>query len=140
VYVYLKDATLQEFNPDSNTCVISEIPTQNKLIGGTMKLGNYDTIICNNSIAYSIYNKNIITERHRHRYEVDLKYKDILNKHGLHFTGTDNSKTRMNILELCTDTHPFFFATQFHPEFKTRPLEPTPIFSVFIGKCCVGIV
>ncbi|HDH31573.1 MAG TPA: CTP synthase, partial [Candidatus Wolfebacteria bacterium] len=83
-------------------------------------------------IAYHAYKQHLISERHRHRYEVNPQYIEKLEKKGLVFSGFSPDRKLMEILELSRETHPFFLATQFHPEFKSRPLNPHPLFKEFI--------
>ncbi len=102
----------------------------NKELGGTMRLGSYPAELLNNSLIRNIYKSKIITERHRHRYEVNTNYKDQFEKKGLLFSGNSPDKSLPEIVEL--KNHPWFIGVQFHPEFKSRPLAPHPLFSSFI--------
>ncbi len=99
-------------------------------LGGTMRLGSYPAELLNNSLIKSIYRSKIITERHRHRYEVNMNYKDQFERKGLLFSGNSPDKSLPEIIEL--KNHPWFIGVQFHPEFKSRPLTPHPLFSSFI--------
>lgn len=99
-------------------------------LGGTMRLGAYDCIISKDSLAEKIYNKSKISERHRHRYEVNINFKDKLEKSGLKFSGLSPDKTLPEIVEI-TD-HKFFVAVQFHPELKSKPFEAHPLFVEFV--------
>jgi len=101
-----------------------------KNLGGTMRLGSYDAIIKNNSFISKIYPKNRIKERHRHRYEVNIKYKEDFEKKGLIFSALSPDGMLPEIIEL--KNHPWFVGVQFHPEFKSRPFTPHPLFSSFI--------
>ena len=101
-----------------------------KDLGGTMRLGLYDAIIKNNSLISKIYSEKRIKERHRHRYEVNIKYKKDFEKKGLIFSALSPDGTLPEIIEL--DNHPWFVGVQFHPEFKSRPFTPHPLFSSFI--------
>ena len=101
-----------------------------KNLGGTMRLGSYDAILKNNSLISSIYNMKKIQERHRHRYEVNIKYKNDFEKKGLIFSALSPDGTLPEIIEL--KNHPWFIGVQFHPEFKSRPFTPHPLFSSFI--------
>jgi len=101
-----------------------------KDLGGTMRLGLYDAVIKNNSIISKIYNMKKISERHRHRYEVNIKYKNQFEKKGLIFSGLSPDGTLPEIIEL--KNHPWFIGVQFHPEFRSRPFTPHPLFSSFI--------
>jgi len=101
-----------------------------KNLGGTMRLGLYDAIIKNNSLISKIYPEKRIKERHRHRYEVNIKYKKDFEKKGLIFSALSPDGTLPEIIEL--NNHPWFVGVQFHPEFKSRPFTPHPLFSSFI--------
>ena len=101
-----------------------------KDLGGTMRLGSYDAILSNNTLIRKIYGSKLIKERHRHRYEVNKNYKDKFEKKGLIFSGNSPDKNLPEIIEL--KNHPWFIGVQFHPEFKSRPLSPHPLFSSFI--------
>ncbi|MFQ6061935.1 MAG: CTP synthase, partial [Methanosarcinales archaeon] len=114
--------------------VIDLLPEQNGIsdLGGTMRLGDYKTIIKKDTLAYRIYGKTEIVERHRHRYEVNPSYVEQIERAGMRFSGRDGKGIRMEIAEI--PTHRFFIGTQFHPEFKSRPLHPHPIFKKFIEE------
>jgi len=101
-----------------------------KNLGGTMRLGLYDAILKNNSLISKIYSEKKIKERHRHRYEVNVDYKDAFEKKGLIFSALSPDGTLPEIIEL--KGHPWFVGVQFHPEFKSRPFTPHPLFSSFI--------
>ncbi|MGD0945845.1 MAG: CTP synthase [Candidatus Binatia bacterium] len=98
--------------------------------GGTMRLGAYPCVLREDSLAFRVYGKRKISERHRHRYEVNNAYRDILSKHGLIFSGLSPDEQLVEMIELAD--HPWFLASQFHPEFKSRPLECHPMFKGFI--------
>ncbi|MDA9084741.1 CTP synthase [Candidatus Pelagibacter sp.] len=102
----------------------------NKDLGGTMRLGLFDAKLEDNSLIKKIYKSKSIQERHRHRYEVNIAYKDQFEKNGLIFSGLSPDNRLPEIIEL--KNHPWFVAVQFHPEFKSRPLAPHPLFSSFI--------
>ena len=99
-------------------------------LGGTMRLGSYDAVLKNNSLISKIYSEKKIKERHRHRYEVNIKYKKDFEKKGLIFSALSPDGTLPEIIELTN--HPWFVGVQFHPEFKSRPFSPHPLFSSFI--------
>ncbi len=99
-------------------------------LGGTMRLGLYDAILKSNSLISKIYSEKIIKERHRHRYEVNIKYRNEFEKKGLIFSALSPDGTLPEIIEL--KNHPWFIGVQFHPEFKSRPFTPHPLFSSFI--------
>ena len=101
-----------------------------KDLGGTMRLGSYDAILKSNSLIYKIYSMKKIKERHRHRYEVNIKYKDEFEKKGLIFSALSPDGLLPEIIEL--KNHPWFVGVQFHPEFKSRPFTPHPLFSSFV--------
>ena len=101
-----------------------------KNLGGTMRLGLYDAVLKSNSFIYKIYSEKKIKERHRHRYEVNIKYKNDFEKKGLIFSALSPDGSLPEIVEL--KDHPWFIGVQFHPEFKSRPFEPHPLFSSFI--------
>ena len=101
-----------------------------KNLGGTMRLGLYEAILKDNSLIQKIYKSKSIKERHRHRYEVNIAYKDQFEKNGMIFSGLSPDKKLPEIIEL--KNHPWFVGVQFHPEFRSRPLAPHPLFSSFI--------
>ena len=100
-------------------------------IGGTMRLGAYECQIIPNTKVSSIYNKSLIFERHRHRYEVNINYRSVLEKHGLKFSGLSPDGLLPEIIEL--EGHPWFIGVQFHPELKSKPFDPHPLFVSFIA-------
>jgi len=135
----IKKATSSEFGPGGVPIVglITEWNRDGKLIkgtdkdlGGTMRLGLYEAKLKENSLIKKIYKSKLIQERHRHRYEVNISYKDKFEKNGLIFSGLSPDHKLPEIIEL--KNHPWFVAVQFHPEFKSRPLAPHPLFSSFI--------
>ena len=95
-----------------------------------MRLGLYDAMLKNNSLIYKIYSVKKISERHRHRYEVNIKYKEKFEKKGLIFSALSPDGLLPEIIEL--NSHPWFVGVQFHPEFKSRPFTPHPLFSSFV--------
>ena len=101
-----------------------------KYFGGTMRLGSYDAKLKDKTMIKKIYRKNLISERHRHRYEVNIGYKDRFEKNGMTFSGISPDGLLPEIIEL--KNHPWFIGVQFHPEFKSRPFAPHPLFSSFI--------
>ena len=135
--VGLKDAHTTEIKPDTKNPVIDIMPDQKKLMaeknyGGTMRLGAYPAHLQKGTIAYKAYKDAKISERHRHRFEVNPDYIEQLEKAGLVFSGKSPDGILMEIAELPKAKHPFFVGTQFHPEFKSTPLKPHPLFYVFI--------
>ncbi len=135
----IKKATSSEFDKKGIPFVglINEWIKDGKIIkgtdkdlGGTMRLGSYEARLKENSIIKKIYGKNIIKERHRHRYEVNINYREKFEKNGMLFSGLSPDGVLPEIIEL--KNHPWFIGVQFHPEFKSRPLDPHPLFSSFI--------
>ncbi len=131
----LKDANSTEINPETPKPVIDLMPEQRgiEIKGATMRLGAHKIIIKPNTLAHRLYKNDEIYERHRHRFEVNLDYLDKLEKNGLVFSGKSTDGRRMEILEL--PNHFFFFASQFHGEFKSRPVKPEPEYYGFIKAC-----
>jgi len=134
-----KDAHTTEVNQKTPHPVIDILPEQKENIeaknyGATMRLGTYKAKLENNTIAREAYGKSSIFERHRHRYEVNPNYIEKLEKKGLIFSGFSSDRRLMEIAELSRESHPFFLGTQFHPEFKSRPLHPHPLFIEFIKE------
>ena len=107
-----------------------KIKGTDKNLGGTMRLGSYEAKLKENSLIKKIYKKDIIKERHRHRYEVNINFKEQFEKKGMIFSGLSPDEILPEIIEL--KSHPWFVGVQFHPEFKSRPLAPHPLFSSFI--------
>ena len=101
-------------------------------LGGTQRLGTYDAEIKKDTLAYKLYGSDRIKERHRHRYEVDIKYKDELEKNGMIMSGLSPDGKLPEIIEL--KDHVFFIASQFHPEFNSNPFKPNPLFKGFIEE------
>ena len=129
----IKDANSSEFNKGkkSKNEIVVFMPEGDKTkMGGTMRLGARETIIEEGTLAYKLYGEKVISERHRHRYEVNTKFVKILEKNGMKFSGKnlDSAKTgeRMEIVEI--ETHEYFIATQYHPEFQSKPCHPSPVF------------
>lgn len=144
--VGLKDAHTEEVNPESKNKVIHSIPFDKKYQrikgdGTSMRLGGYDCVLKPNTLAYSIYESynafkdkktHTINERHRHRFEFNNEYKKVLEDAGLVFSGASPDDFFVEFIELPRDKHPFFIATQAHPEYKSTPLHPHPIFVEFL--------
>ncbi len=135
----IKNASTSEFGNNCTPVVglLEEWQKGNKKIkgtkknlGGTMRLGLYDAVLKNNSLISKIYSEKKIKERHRHRYEVNIKYKNDFEKKGLIFSALSPDGSLPEIIEL--KDHPWFIGVQFHPEFKSRPFTPHPLFSSFI--------
>jgi CTP synthase len=135
----IKDASTTEFGNNCTPVVglLEEwqkgkkiIKGSEKNLGGTMRLGLYEAILKDSSLIYKIYSMKKIRERHRHRYEVNIKYKDEFEKKGLIFSALSPDGMLPEIIEL--KNHPWFVGVQFHPEFKSRPFTPHPLFSSFV--------
>ena len=131
----LKKANSTEFMKKGIDNVIDVMPEQKVLLkekkyGGTMRLGAYKCKLKPGTNSSRAYKSNIISERHRHRYELNNNYREFLEKKGLVIAGINPEKNLVEIIEV--KNHPFFVATQFHPEFKSRPLKPHPLFKEFI--------
>jgi CTP synthase len=131
----LKDANSTEINPESPHPVIDLMPEQRgvEYKGATMRLGSHKIYLQQGTLAYSLYQQEEITERHRHRFEVNLDYIDTFKKNGLCFSGKSSDGRRMETAELPNKY--FFFASQFHGEFKSRPGRPEPEYKGFIQAC-----
>jgi len=133
----LKQAHSTEVNPKTPHPVIHIIPEQKRNLklrayGGTMRLGSWKCQLKSKTRASKIYNQSLISERHRHRYEFNNQYAQQLKKAGLIISGRSVKENLVEIIELPKKTHPFFMATQFHPEYKSKPLKPHPLFLEFI--------
>ncbi len=128
----LKDAHSTEFVPHTKNPVISLLEEQADIdrMGGTMRLGTYPCVIKKNTIAYSEYKQEKISERHRHRFEFTLRYRDDLTKGGMTISGVSPDEKLVEIVEV--QDHPWFVGVQYHPEFKSKPINPHPLFSGFI--------
>ena len=129
----LEGADSAEFSPGTSHPVISLLDSQRKVtdMGGTMRLGAYPCVLQEGTRVREIYGEAEISERHRHRYEVNNEYRERLAAEGLKFAGLSPDGGLVEIIEL--SDHPFFVATQFHPELKSRPTRPHPLFAAFIG-------
>jgi CTP synthase len=126
-------ANSTEFEPDCEVPVIALMQSQRNVtdLGGTMRLGAYPAALKRGSRVSEVYGgATEISERHRHRYEVNTAYKDRLEQHGLKFSGLSPDGVLPEIVEY--DDHPWFIGVQFHPELKSRPFEPHPLFASFI--------
>lgn len=136
----LKDANTAEINPHSSNLVINVMTDQavnlaSKKYGGTMRLGGYTCQLKKGTLAYDAYKQNLIIERHRHRYELNNQYRDLLVKKGLVVSGVNPQRDLVEIIELPKRVHPWFVGVQFHPEFQSRPLKSHPLFLGFIKAC-----
>ena len=134
----INDANSSEFSQNTKDFVIDLLPNQDldkDDVGASMRLGTYPCKIEKNTLTSEIYKDEVIYERHRHRYEVTNKYRDTLEENGLIFSGLSPDNNLVEMIEL--KDHPFFVASQFHPEFKSRPWEPSPIFNSFIKSASI---
>ena len=147
----LKNASTEEIDPKAEHLVIGVMPDQKEKIargemGGSMRLGEYETVLAPGSLVADAYKKygdtknqktktkthTLISERHRHRYEVNPAYIERLTKKGIVFSGTSPDGMLMETMELPSTVHPFFVGVQYHPEFHARPLSPHPLFTAFV--------
>ena len=129
----LKGAMSREFEPEPEHAVIEMMNDQRDVVdkGGTMRLGSYPCDLKGGSLAATVYGTKRIDERHRHRYEVHPQYHEALENGGLSISGMSPDRVLAEIVEL--KDHPWFLGCQFHPEFKSRPLSPHPLFAAFVG-------
>ncbi|MFH2019338.1 MAG: CTP synthase [bacterium] len=135
--VGLKDANSLEIDPSTPNPVIHDIPFNSKYQrikgdGTSMRLGAFDCVLKAGSLAHKIYGKTLISERHRHRYEFNNTFRQAFEEKGFIFSGTSPDDFFVEMIELPSSLHPFFLATQAHPEYKSRPLAPHPIFLAFL--------
>ncbi|MCB9832296.1 MAG: CTP synthase [Planctomycetes bacterium] len=128
----MKDASSTEFAPDCGVPVIDLMAEQQSVTdkGGTMRLGAYPCRLKKDTLAYSLYEKDEISERHRHRWELNNRYLEVLEANGLEPSGINPDKGLVEIVEI--PSHPWFIGVQFHPEFKSKPIRPHPIFRGFV--------
>ncbi|MBF6468794.1 CTP synthase [Nocardia beijingensis] len=137
--VGLAEANSAEFEPDTPHPVISTMADQEQAVageadlGGTMRLGAYPATLAKGSVVAQAYGSEHVSERHRHRYEVNNAYRDKIAESGLRFSGTSPDGHLVEFVELPADVHPFFVATQAHPELKSRPTRPHPLFAALIS-------
>ena len=129
----LKGANSTEFKKSKHNVIdIMEYQKSVKIKGGSMRLGLYPCIIEKKSLAYECYKREFINERHRHRFEVNNNYRKNLSENGMRLAGLSPDGSLVEMIELAKYVHPFFIATQFHPEFKSRLVEPHPVFREFV--------
>ncbi len=128
----IKDADSIEFNPETKNPIICFLPGHDgaENLGGTLRLGAYPCVLVEDTVAYRLYGRKEISERHRHRYEVNNDYREILKSHGMTLSGISPDGRIVEMIEI--EDHPFYVATQAHPEFKSRPDKPHPLFRGFI--------
>jgi CTP synthase len=129
----MEGANSTEFDPDTPWPVIDILEEQKKVThkGGSMRLGTYVTDLQAGSKSFELYHSATITERHRHRYEFNARYRDEMERKGLVIAGTSPDGSLVEIIEL--PDHPYFVACQFHPEFLSKPNHPHPLFHGFVG-------
>jgi CTP synthase len=129
---HLDNAHSSEFNPEAQNPVINLLPEQQDVVdlGGTMRLGLYPCRLTPHTLAFNLYQEEVIYERHRHRYEFNNAYRNLFTESGYAISGTSPDGRLVEIVEL--PGHPFFIASQFHPEFQSRPSNPHPLFRGFI--------
>ena len=136
----IKNAGTTEFDPDCEPVVglmtewdkegSKEVRSKDGDLGGTMRLGAYPCVLSPNSFAYKAYGSDKISERHRHRYEVNMKYEQALRMAGMNISGKSPDGKLPEIVEI--PDHPWFVGVQFHPELKSKPFAPAPLFVAFI--------
>lgn len=159
----IKDAHTEEVDPKTKNKIIHSIPYDEKYQvikgdGVSMRLGTYDCVLKEGSLAWGIYKRHsefssesekvlnqvqddgaiVVSERHRHRFEFNNDYKEVLEQHGLVFSGMSPDEMFVEMIELPKEVHPFFIATQGHPEYRSRPLKPHPIFIEFFSAILSG--
>ncbi len=132
----LTDATSREFEKSGQgpRNFVIDLMADQKLLkakGGTMRLGAYDCTLKKGSLAATIYRRLKLSERHRHRFEFNNQYREIFEKRGMSLSGINEERNLVEIIEL--EGHPWFLAVQFHPEFKSKPMSPHPLFTAFVG-------
>ncbi len=135
----LEGASSSEFDPDTPHAVIATMAEQLAIVGGegdmggTMRLGAYEAVLTPGTIVHELYGTEKVSERHRHRYEVNNAYRDKLEEAGLVISGVSPDTSLVEFVELPRETHPYFVATQAHPEFKSRPTRSHPLFRGLVG-------
>jgi len=135
----LEKAASTEFDPDCPEPVIATMAEQHAYVegagdlGGTMRLGMYPAVLQEGSVVRSAYGTDRVEERHRHRYEVNNSYREQLESAGLVFSGTSPDNNLVEYVELPADVHPYYVSTQSHPELRSRPTRPHPLFAGLVG-------
>ncbi len=136
---HLEGASSAEFEPETKYPVIATMASQEAIVsgegdmGGTMRLGLYPAVLEKGSIVARVYNSELVQERHRHRYEVNNKYRDQISATGLRFTGLSPDQHLVEFVELPEEVHPYYVGTQAHPEFLSRPTRPHPLFAGLVA-------
>jgi CTP synthase len=130
----MEGASSTEFVPDCQYPVIDLMPDQEDITdkGGTMRLGAYPCRVVEGTLAHEAYGEDLVYERHRHRYEVNNSFRDQMAQQGLVFSGVSPDNRLVEMVELNEGEHPWYVAAQFHPEFKSRPTKPQPLFREFV--------
>jgi len=137
--VGLPDASSTEFNPTTSDPVVATMDSQRQIIagqgdlGGTMRLGAYPAVLTEGSVVAEAYGATEVSERHRHRFEVNQAYAGALEGVGMHISGTSPDGSLVEFVELDRSLHPYYVATQAHPEFRSRPTRPHPLFAGLVG-------
>ena len=140
----LADAASTEFEPDTNAPVVATMAEQvahvsgEGQLGATMRLGSYPAELVKGSLVAKLYATTKVAERHRHRYEVNNDYRAQLEAAGLRIVGTSPDSTLVEFIEFDPERHPFFVATQAHPELKSRPTKPHPLFVGLVAAALHG--
>ena len=135
----LLEASSSEFDPQTPDPVVATMAEQLVIVdgagdlGGTMRLGSYEAVLTPGSVVAQTYGSELVTERHRHRYEVNNAYRPRLEEAGLLISGTSPDSSLVEFVELPRDVHPYYVATQAHPEFKSRPTRSHPLFAGLIA-------
>ena len=139
----IPDAASSEFNPDTPAPVVATMAEQRAIIsgagdlGGSMRLGSYPAELLPGSLVHQLYGRDQVSERHRHRYEVNNAFRGKLETAGLVFSGLSPDRNLVEFIELPSEVHPFFVATQAHPEFKSRPITSHPLFRGLVAAAIV---
>jgi CTP synthase len=130
----MEGANSTEFDPETPFAVIDLLPEQKEVadMGGTMRLGADPIKLHDGTQVREIYDEAVVYERHRHRYEVNNMLRKRLESAGMSFSGTSPDERLVEVIELPREAHPFFVASQYHPEFKSRPDRPAPLFREFV--------
>jgi CTP synthase len=135
----LERASSTEFDPDTPDPVVATMAEQQQIVagdgdmGGTMRLGDYEAVLDEGSLVAAVYGSTRVVERHRHRYEVNNAYRGRFEERGLHLSGTSPDHALVEFVELDAELHPYYVGTQAHPEFRSRPTRPHPLFAGLVG-------
>ncbi len=135
----LTRASSTEFDPDTPDPVVATMAEQKRIVagdgdlGGTMRLGDYEAVLDDGSLVAAVYGATRVVERHRHRYEVNNAYRDRLEERGMHISGVSPDSALVEFVELDAELHPYYIGTQAHPEFRSRPTRPHPLFAGLVA-------